>query len=480
MQVVRSKRCPKSDMNKKSVVRIICFGFFFLFVNLTRVLSQQTAPVFTDGDKVCFVGNSITNNSQFYNFVNLYYATRYPDRKVVFINCGISGDVTQGILNRMEKDILVHKPTWSVLMIGMNDVNRGLYAKSRENEAGIEEKKQAALDLYQKNMEIIVPKLLENGRKLILQKPTIYDQTGDLATENQFGVNDALKKCADMTQALADKYHLPVVDYWTILSEVNKSVQQKDRTKTIIGPDRVHPAAPGHLIMAYEFLKSTGAAEYVSKMLIKKDLNDSNAGSINCVIKDFSRKKESIQFSVKEGSLPFPVAPDAEPALSLVDFTDKFNKEILQIENIAAGNYQLLIDDVAVGTFPAKNLGEGINLALIKNTPQYQQAIKIMDLYSDYRQTQSKYRNIVTMEIHHLPDSLKTASHEIKETFFAKRLEEKYKTSPQYNYYKGQFASYLSNKLKQEEIEKALPRLIETVYQTNKPVFHTFKLLKTK
>ena len=478
MQVVGCNRYPKPDMNRKSFCRTIFIGFFLLFLLRNPAVSQQSEPVFKDGDKVCFVGNSITNNSQFYNFVNLYYATRYPERKVVFINCGISGDVTQGIINRMETDILVHKPTWSVLMIGMNDVNRGLYARSRANEAGIEEKKQAALDLYQKNLEIIVPKLLEDGRKLILQKPSIYDQTGEMATENLFGVNDALKKCAELTQVLASKYHLKVVDYWTVLSEVNKTVQQKEPKATIIGPDRVHPAAPGHLVMAYEFLKSTGASEFVSKMVIDNDLKESDAKSINCVIKDIVQKKGAIQFSAKEGSLPFPVALDAEPALALVNFTERFNREILQIENISSGNYRLSIDDAEVGTFTSQNLKEGINLALIKNTPQYQQAVKIMDLYSEYRQTQSKYRNIVTMEIHHLPDSLKTASHETMEAFFARRLEEKYKTSPQYNYYKGQFASYLSNKLKQDEIEKALPRIIEQVYQSNKPVFHTFKLLK--
>lgn len=468
-------------MNKKSSLSTFSVIFYSLFLSLNplSLLAQQSSePIFKDGDKVCFVGNSITNNSQFYNFVNLFYATRYPGREVVFINCGISGDVTQGIINRMEADILIHKPAWSVLMIGMNDVNRSLYAKSRESEAGIENKKKAALDLYKKNLEIIVLKLLENGRKLILQKPSIYDQTGDLPTENFYGVNDALKACADYMQILANKYHLPIVDYWTTLSEMNKIVQQKDLKATIIGADRVHPAAPGHLIMAYEFLKSTGAAEYVSKIVIEKSAEKSNRKSINSLIQDLTYKSDTIKFSVKEGSLPFPVAIDAESALSLVPFTDHFNKEILQIENIASGNYQLLIDEKTIGTFPSQNLKEGINLALTKITPQYLQSLKIMDLFAEYRKMQAMYRNIVTIEIHHLPDSLKNASQDSKEAFLNKRLEEKYKDTQAYNYHKGQFKAYLANKPKQQEIQQKLPEIIKTVYQSNKPVFHTFKLVR--
>lgn len=466
---------------KKRICRPISKIFYFtlcLFLVGHFATAQFEEPIFDEGDRVCFVGNSITNNAQFYHFVNLYYATRYPERKIVFINCGISGDVTQGIINRMETDILIHNPTWSVLMIGMNDVSRGLYASSRANEPGIEEKKQQALDLYRKNMEIIVPKLLAGGRKLILQKPSIYDQTGDLPTENFFGVNDALKKCADYVQELAEKYKLPTVDYWTTLGTVNKQIQQKDPKATIIGPDRVHPAAPGHLVMAYQFLKSTGGSRYVSQIKVRANTRESNQYSTNCQIQDLVSGKDGIRFRVKEESLPFPVGEDAMPALALVPFTDDFNQEILQVEELSKGDYRLFIDDNEIGIYRSEDLKKGINLASKVNTPQYRQAVKIMDLYAEYRKTQSMYRNILTIQIHHLPDSLRDASAETKKAFLDKRLEEKYKSSPQYNYYQGQFKSYLENKLKEDEITRRLPEIIETIYGSNKPVFHSFRLEK--
>ena len=464
-----------STMNRTSLI----FKIVFLLLIFRHAISAQRViePVFKDGDKVCFVGNSITNNGQFYNFVNLYYATRYPDRKVTFINCGISGDVTGGILNRMDSDILIHKPDWCVLMIGMNDVNRSLYSGTRLNEPGIEKKKQQALDLYCRNLETIVRKLREDGRKLILQKPSIYDQTGNQTTENLIGVNDALKKCADFNEQLANKYNLPIVDYWTILTGINKTIQQRDPAATIIGADRVHPGAQGHLVMAYEFLRSTGAQKYVSDIVVGKTDAESNKLSFNCVVKNLIRNNGAIEFSVRENSLPFPVDESAEPALRLVDFTNDFNQQVIRFKNVPADQYQLFIDSIRIGSFSSGELQKGVNLALFKNTPQYQHALKIMDLYNEYRKNQLLYRNIVTIEIHHLPDTLKNAERNVQEAFLSRRLEEKYKTSPQYVYYTNQFKSYLANKNKEKEIRDAMPEIIEKAYSSGKPAFHTFKLI---
>ncbi len=58
----------------------------------------------------------------------------------------------------------------------MNDVNRGLYSRSKNSEPGIEKTRQENLDLYHERMEKIIKILLKNNSKVILQKPTIYDQ----------------------------------------------------------------------------------------------------------------------------------------------------------------------------------------------------------------------------------------------------------------------------------------------------------------
>lgn len=235
--------------------------FFFLAGSLSvlsaSVSAQSPSFVFPDGAKVCFVGNSITMAGEYLHYIRGFYATRFPEKNVRFINCGISGDVTSGILARMQPDIMAHTPDYAVIMIGMNDVNRALYAARFNGIDSIQQKKLTALATYKENLSKIVQYLVENKVKVILQKPSIYDQTAKLPQENMNGVNDALKTCAGYMQELADKYKLPTVDYWSIMTDINKKMQAKDSSFTIIGKDRVHPASPGHFTMAYQFLHTT-------------------------------------------------------------------------------------------------------------------------------------------------------------------------------------------------------------------------------
>ena len=198
-------------------------------------------PIFKSGDRVCFVGNSITQSGDFHHNISLYYATSFPERFIYFFNCGISGDVTQGILNRLESDILVKNPNYVIIMIGMNDVIRSLYSKA--NPSVHDKEKQAAITIYKKNLDSVIRAFNAKRIKVILQKPSIHDQTARFQTFNNYGVNDALKICGDYMEDLAKKYKLPIVDYWTLMTKVNNDLQLKDSAATIVGPDRSIQAA---------------------------------------------------------------------------------------------------------------------------------------------------------------------------------------------------------------------------------------------
>ncbi len=182
----------------------------FLFVACCKLclLSNAQPPnlLFKKGDRVCFVGNSITHNGEFHHNIMQYYVTRFPNQRVHFFNAGIKGDVTGGILQRMDSDILMHKPTHAVIMIGMNDVQRELYGKSVSLNEDTLAKRKEALDLYSINLEKIVSVLLKKGVKVILQKPSAYDQTSTIKYANNLGVNDALIQCGLTMQELANKY----------------------------------------------------------------------------------------------------------------------------------------------------------------------------------------------------------------------------------------------------------------------------------
>ena len=98
---------------------------------------------------------------------------------------------------------------------------RKYYGAFPTNNADTLRLRENAINTYKEKFDSIIHILFTRNIKVILQKPTIYDQTAIIKKENNFGVNDALKTCADYIQTLADKYQLPVVEYWSILNNIN-------------------------------------------------------------------------------------------------------------------------------------------------------------------------------------------------------------------------------------------------------------------
>ena len=67
----------------KSMIGLLLFS---------AALHAEPVPQFKDGERVCFVGDSITHAGGYHSTVYLYYLTRFPDREIRAWNKGISGN----------------------------------------------------------------------------------------------------------------------------------------------------------------------------------------------------------------------------------------------------------------------------------------------------------------------------------------------------------------------------------------------------
>ena len=122
---------------------IFCFILMsFLRSEVIHAQSQESKN-FENGNTICFLGDSITHGGQFHEFLQLFYATRYPNIALTFHNCGIAGDNTEGMSYRFKNDVLVHNPTHVFLMTGMNDVIRTLYFEGQASDEIIQKRKNA-------------------------------------------------------------------------------------------------------------------------------------------------------------------------------------------------------------------------------------------------------------------------------------------------------------------------------------------------
>lgn len=437
---------------------------FYLTLFLTAIsgiAQAQHKVLFPDGAKVCFVGNSITMAGEYVHYIRAFYATRFPDRKVAFINCGISGDITGGILARMQPDIMVHKPQYAVIMIGMNDVQRPLYATKYNGIDSIDQQKKAALALYKKNITEIVEYFVKNNVKVILQKPSIYDQTAKIPQENLYGVNDAIKTCAGYMQELADKYKLLTVDYWTIMTDINNRFQARDSSFTIVGKDRVHPASPGHFTMAYQFLHTTLGHTPANSIQLNFKTRKAEVGT---QVKDLVFGTNSIRFTSQPRSLPFAVFPAPAPALDYIPFTRELNTELLKITGLPAGNYRLSFNDSIAGEFSAAQLAEGINLATL-NTPQIQQSKEVLDYCLKMKALEGDLRQLRHMEYRTL---YKLPNGKIRDSGIA-ILQRKLADPATKQNERPPAERYLRNKPKEEELYKEWDRMQQHLYKINKP-----------
>ena len=446
---------------------VVLLSVSYVFFSLQYVYAQQeTSKIFESGDTICFLGDSITHGGQFHEFLQLFYATRYPNLILTFYNCGIAGDNTEGMIYRYNDDVLINNPNYVFLMTGMNDVIRTLYFEGKASNKIIEKRKKA-LDEYKRNINILDKKFETSDIRPLYLTPSIYDQYSKIERENNMGCNDALIECSNHLKKIAKQRNTTVIDLNSSMKHIMDRELQNDSLFTIVGKDRVHPETTGHFVMFHEILSTLESPSIVAQILI--DINQNNfIKTKNCIVDNFQVSSDDISFSCVQNSLPFPTNKEMDKALSLVPFENDFNKEILQIKGLKNGKYNLFIQDIFIDSYSAEQFNSGVNLSTQVNTPQYKQAQDVMKLCEDYRKTSYQLRAVPFVEYKYLKDYVGDNQQQGKQIHLNKKLkaiEEK----PYHNYIKKSMDAYFETLPKQDSLNKQLRQIENAIYKKNKP-----------
>jgi hypothetical protein len=201
------------------------------------------------------------------------------------------------------------------------------------------------------------------------------------------------------------------VDFLHPMTEIDLREQQKDSTFTLTGNDRIHPGNSGHFVMAWLFLKAQGMANApVADIAIDaKDRKLDRAE--NCKITALATTSTGVQFDYLANSLPFPVDTTARlwgnphrqsEALPVMPFYSEFDREMLRVADLSSGDYALTIDGQPIAQFSAEELGEGVNLAKLTNTPEYEQAMAVLNLNEERMGLESKLRQYYWLQFDYL------------------------------------------------------------------------------
>lgn len=417
--------------------RIVQLGFIF-----SGLLGAQapTPPMFQDGDRVMFVGDSITHIGKYHVFIADYYVTRFPERRITFLNGGLGGDTASLTLKRLESDILAAKPTRVTLMLGMNDAGGNeLYEGKSQDE--IAKSREALFERYKTVLPELVDGIRKAGIQVTLIAPSPYDETAQLTMPALRGKNDTLDLFSDFVKDYARLQGLPVIDFHLPMLALNAKVQEKDPKHSLMGKDRVHPGDDGYLAMAAEFLQSQNVPSRVSDTRV--------------TAKDGSTEFE---FDYQPKALPFPLSDTYRQMDGLLEFTKRFNRETLAIEGLAPGEYTVEMNGASIGHYDARELSLGINIATNPTTPEQQQATAVSELIHQRATIQSALRDLLWVRLR-----LKNAGKSEDDEHAARALGE---TNPRVK-------RFLTERQKAPEMEKHVAELQEQIYTQNKaPTVH--------
>lgn len=203
---------------------------------------------FQTGDRVCFVGDSITHKGMFIKQILAYYRKYLPEIKVEFYDCGIAGGNLGNTLKVFDEDISIYDPTHIVLMIGVND-SRFNHLKDPASERY--DFLSTAYENYKNNVERLYKITSERGIKLTLCTPVPYAEYADFDTPSVGGAYALIMGYANFIREFAREKGLDLCDYHAAMTRAMQ-------IEVLYAPDRVHPTDAGHFVMARTLLAAQG------------------------------------------------------------------------------------------------------------------------------------------------------------------------------------------------------------------------------
>ena len=402
-------------------------------------IAEQKPFHLQDGDRVVFYGDSITDQRLYTTFAETYVVTRFPKLQVSFTHSGWGGDRVSGggggpVALRLKRDVFAYNPTVMTIMLGMND---GSY---RAFDEGI-------FNTFSEGIQKIIDAVQEAdpGIKLTLIQPSPFD---DVTQPPRFdgGYNNVLVRYGQFIKDLGDREQFVVADLnGPIVAALEKAFEtDPDLAKKII-PDRVHPGAGGHLLMAGELLKAWNAPSLVASVEIDAD-ERAVTRCEGAKVTDLNGEN-GLSWTQVDAALPMPVDMN-DPVIALAvrssDFMTALNQQPMKITGLKDAAYTLSIDGERLGEFTAEELAKGVNLAALP-TPMMKQARDVHQLtlrhnnvhFTRWRQIEVPMAGYQTDRIQEATRSLIDALDEeeaelVKEQRAAARpVEHRFKLTPQ-------------------------------------------------
>ncbi|MFT5092089.1 MAG: lysophospholipase L1-like esterase [Porticoccaceae bacterium] len=332
-----------------------------------------------DGDSFVFLGDSITHQCLYTQYVEDFFYQRMPQIRLKFHNSGVGGARAWDALARFDEDVAAYKPKYVSILLGMND---GTYQSFD----------QATFDAYHRDMTTIVEKIVATGATPLLMTPTMYDSRASRLFPRKGRTysdglltqyNAVLTYYGTWLRGVATENGYGFVDMWGPLNNLTIAARKTDPSFTII-KDAVHPDAPGQAVMAVAMIDDLGLKAPLSNIRLQLNGKDSpKVTSMGGIISDPKHTPNGVEFAWLAKGLPWVLPEEAAIGVNLTKLGHKNSREGFEVHGLTAGRYELSIDGTVVGTWGSEQLSRHVELQANDKTPQYQQALKVAHLNRD-------------------------------------------------------------------------------------------------
>ncbi|BCM92620.1 acetylxylan esterase [Abditibacteriota bacterium] len=238
-----------------SLLSLVCF------MSLLTPLAQAEpeVPIFTQNTRILFQGDSITDGNRgrsadpnhilghgYVFIIAAKYGAQMPERRLSFMNRGISGNKVSDLLGRWQTDTLDLKPDVLSILIGVNDASAGV-----------------PLDKYEADLDKLMQDTLAANPNTCLVLCEPFTLPGTVHKDDWITWRANIQSRQDAVARLASKYQVPLVHFQRAFDE---AIKRAPANYWIW--DTIHPTYSGHQIMADEWVRTVSQFHFPAKPFV--------------------------------------------------------------------------------------------------------------------------------------------------------------------------------------------------------------------
>lgn len=208
-----------------------------------------------DGETIVFLGDSITQQGAGPNgYVTLFRKAleqSRPESGITVVGAGIGGHKVPNLEERLDRDVLSHKPNVVVIYIGINDVWHSIRDQG------------TTADRYESGLKSLIKRCTDAGARVILATPSVIGEKHDGTNP----LDEMLEQYSDISRKTAGECGAVLLDlrggFISCLREYNVANAEKN----ILTTDGVHLNEAGNRFVAARMLEVVGERTPRSRVL---------------------------------------------------------------------------------------------------------------------------------------------------------------------------------------------------------------------